>query len=138
MRISFFCLVAVVFVQAAASMAGQLKKSETVPLYEVVVRHFLAVRTVPSTADVWVTVDGAPAPKALVERFRGERPTVRPNPCDGSISPDYVCTIQNASTTSEGADVMVWGYPDHTIRLYRLEKKEGKWVLLSDEHVTAD
>jgi hypothetical protein len=102
-------------------------------IYEIALRHFLAVRHAPPNATVLVSIGGAPAPAELIERFRGSQPRVRAAEKDVSIPSRYYCAMMLGADYGHECYLVVWGYAHDVLHHYHFKKRGGEWQLLSDE-----
>jgi len=106
---------------------------EHMRIYEVALRHFLAVRHAPPSASVTVSIGGAPAPAELIERFRDSRPRVRASEKNVSTRHRYYCAMMLGADYGHECYLVVWGYAHDVLHHYHFKKRGGDWQLLSDE-----
>jgi hypothetical protein len=129
-----------VFAAVIVLVAVPARGTEKVPrdpdhirIYELALRHFLAVRGAPPDATVYVAIGSAPAPAAVIERFRGSRPRVRAYERDTSIRHRYYCGMMLGLDTGRECYLVIWGYARDVLHHYHFKKRGADWQLLSDE-----
>jgi hypothetical protein len=133
-------LVAVVlFVAVSARAADKVPRDPGhIRIYELALRHFLAVRGAPPDATVYVAISSVPAPAELIERFRGSRPRVRAYEKNTSTRHRYYCGMMLGLDTGRECYLVVWGYVRPVLHHYHFKKRGTDWQLLSDEVAQLD
>ena len=132
MQRALFAVVVLVAVSARAA-EKVLRDPDHIRIYELALRHFLAVRGAPPEATVYVATGSAPAPAEVIERFRGSRPRVRAWEKDTSIPHRYYCGMMLGLDTGRECYLVVWGYVRPVLHHYHFKKHGSDWQLLSDE-----
>src|SRR5262249_20356819 len=137
MRPRCVCLLVPVLLVAGCS-AGQDRPADALDVHEAVIRHQLpSVHQVegPGGPAIHVTVLGEDPSPELLRRFEGSRPALLPGsrlePKKGVlIHIDSVKWIDRTTVEVEG------GYNSRGIdgsqHLYRLQRRDGKWVVIDD------
>lgn len=150
MRSMYFLPLVLLFVQGCTSNApvhlpkgftyathNKLSDETAVDIYETALRHFIKVYHHPVGKPCYVYLDGNPAPDVFIQRFKNELviKTGGEELPKGAI----FYGLQLGTVAGNDAYVLLAGaknIPEKHMKILRLKKSWGHWVVISDEAFT--